>query len=104
MTSTLLLVVVAVAAYLAAHVLVEWLGRRFLVVSGAEYLLLGILLGPRVTGVLTPDVVTQFAPATTPVPESPPPAESPLDRPEVRIGIAFAGAFIDARVLKRIFD
>lgn len=56
---------VAVAAYLAAHVVVEWLGRHFLVVSGAEYLLLGILLGPRVTGLLTPEVVTQFAPATT---------------------------------------
>jgi Kef-type K+ transport system membrane component KefB len=64
-TSSLTLVVVAVAAYLAAHVLVEWLGRRFLVVSGAEYLLLGILLGPRVTGLLTPSVVEQFAPATT---------------------------------------
>jgi Kef-type K+ transport system membrane component KefB len=65
MSSTLLLVVVAVAAYFVAHVLVEWLGRKFLVVSGAEYLLLGILLGPRVTGLLTPYAVEQFAPVTT---------------------------------------
>jgi Kef-type K+ transport system membrane component KefB len=65
MPSPLLLVVVAIAAYFAAHVLVEWLGRRYLVVSGAEYLLLGILLGPRVTGLLTPEVVERFAPATT---------------------------------------
>ena len=28
----------------------------------------------------------------------------PLDRPEVVAGIAFAGAFVLARVLKRIFD
>ena len=46
----------------------------------------------------------QTAPATTPVPEEVPPAESAMDRPEVMIGIAFAGAFIAARVLKRIFD
>ena len=65
MSSPLLLVLVALAAYFAAHVLVDWLGRRFLVVSGAEYLLLGILLGPRVTGLLTPEVVERFAPATT---------------------------------------
>jgi hypothetical protein len=29
---------------------------------------------------------------------------SPLDRPEVVAGIAFAGAFLVARVLKRFFD
>jgi hypothetical protein len=28
----------------------------------------------------------------------------PLDRPEVVAGLAFAGAFVVARVLKRIFD
>ncbi len=53
------------AAYLVAHVVVEWLGRKYLVVSGAEYLLLGMLLGPRLTGLLTPEVVEQFAPVTT---------------------------------------
>ena len=34
-----------VGAYLAAHVAFGWLARRYLIVSGAEYLLLGILLG-----------------------------------------------------------
>lgn len=65
MSSGLLLVLVIAAAYLAARVVFDWLGRKFLVVSGAEYLLLGILLGPRVAGVLTPDTVESFAPVTT---------------------------------------
>ena len=43
MSSTLLLVIVAASAYLAAHVVFGWLGRKYLVVSGAEYLLLGIV-------------------------------------------------------------
>lgn len=42
------LVVVIGAAYVLAHNVVERLQRRFLVVSGAEYLLLGVLLGPAV--------------------------------------------------------
>ena len=41
-----LLVVVIGVAYVLAHNVVERLQRRFLVVSGAEYLLLGFLLGP----------------------------------------------------------
>jgi hypothetical protein len=37
--------------------------------------------------------------------ELPPPAETPLgERPEVLAGAAFAGAFVVARILKRIFD
>jgi hypothetical protein len=31
-------------------------------------------------------------------------AASPLERPEVLAGAAFAGAFVAARILKRIFD
>ena len=31
-------------------------------------------------------------------------AHSALERPEVRAGLAFAGAFLAARILKRIFD
>jgi hypothetical protein len=65
MTSSLVLVIVVAVAYVAAQVAFEWLGRRFLVVSGAEYLLLGILLGPEVSGLLTPGVVERFAPVTT---------------------------------------
>jgi hypothetical protein len=64
-SSSLLVILVAIGAYLAAHVAVQWLGRRFFFVSGAEYLLLGILLGPHVSGLLTPEVVEQFAPVTT---------------------------------------
>jgi hypothetical protein len=65
MSVGLVLVIVVAAAYLAARVAFDWLGRRFLIVSGAEYLLLGILLGPQVSGVLTPDVVDSLAPITT---------------------------------------
>ena len=40
------LVLVVGVAYVLAHNVVERLQRRFLIVSGAEYLFLGILLGP----------------------------------------------------------
>lgn len=65
MSANLTLVLVVVGAYLAAHVAFEWLGRRFLVVSGAEYLLLGILIGPAVSGLIRADVVGGFAPFMT---------------------------------------
>ncbi len=65
MSSALILIVVVVGGYLAAHVASDWLGRRFLVVSGAEYLLLGILLGPQVSGVIGADVFGGFAPFLT---------------------------------------
>ena len=56
---------VVVGAYLAAHFASEWLARRFLIVSGAEYLLLGVLLGPEVTGVIRTSTVDGFAPFLT---------------------------------------
>jgi Kef-type K+ transport system membrane component KefB len=65
MSPELVLIIVVVAAYLAAHVLFDWLGRRFLLVSGAEYVLLGILLGPEGSGLLNASVVGQFAPLMT---------------------------------------
>jgi hypothetical protein len=65
MSSGIFLVIVVAAAYFAAHVAFEWIGRRWLVVSGAEYLLLGILLGPQVSGVLSPDTVQDLAPIST---------------------------------------
>ena len=43
--TVVLLVVMIGVAYVLAHNVVERLQRRFLVVSGAEYLLLGVLLG-----------------------------------------------------------
>ncbi|HUG39226.1 MAG TPA: hypothetical protein VMM12_02015 [Longimicrobiales bacterium] len=65
MSATIVLVLIVVGAYLAAHVAFEWLARRFMVVSGAEYLLLGILLGPSVSGLIRPGVVGGFAPLMT---------------------------------------
>jgi hypothetical protein len=65
MSTGLILILVAVASYLAAHALSEWLARRFLIVSGAEYLLLGILLGPQVLGLVRASVVESFAPFLT---------------------------------------
>jgi Kef-type K+ transport system membrane component KefB len=65
MSSALVLILVVVGGYLAAHVASGWLARRFLVVSGAEYLLLGILLGPQVSGLIGADVFGGFAPFLT---------------------------------------
>jgi hypothetical protein len=65
MSAALILVLVVAASYLAARVAFEWLARRFFVVSGAEYLLLGILLGPQVSGMLSRDTVESFAPIAT---------------------------------------
>ncbi|AHG89397.1 hypothetical protein J421_1860 [Gemmatirosa kalamazoonensis] len=62
MSAGVLLVVVVVVAYLATHVAYDWVARRFLVVSGAEYLVLGLLLGPQASGVIPADVVKGFAP------------------------------------------
>lgn len=65
MPEALLLVIVVAASYLAARVAFDWLARRFVVISGAEYLLLGILLGPQVSGIVSPATVESFAPITT---------------------------------------
>lgn len=65
MSATLSLILIVGAAFLAAHVLFEWLARRFRIVSGAEYLVLGILLGPQVSGFMSTDVVRSFAPFMT---------------------------------------
>jgi Kef-type K+ transport system membrane component KefB len=61
----LILILAVVLAYLAAHVAFDWLAKRFLLVSGAEYLLLGILLGPHVSGVLSAQAMAGFAPFIT---------------------------------------
>jgi Kef-type K+ transport system membrane component KefB len=64
-SAALSLILIVGAAYLAAHVLFEWLADRYRIVSGAEYLILGILLGPQVSGFMSADVVTSFAPFMT---------------------------------------
>src|SRR5690242_14100885 len=65
MSAALILVLAVALAYLAARVAFDWLARHFLVVSGAEYLLLGILLGPQVSGVLSAQTIQGFSPIVT---------------------------------------
>ena len=65
MSTALALVIIVAVAYLATHVAFDWAARRFLIVSGAEYLLLGILVGPQVSGLVTAHTIDSFAPLTT---------------------------------------
>ena len=65
MSASLVLLLAVAAAYLAAHVVFEWLAKRFLLVSAAEYLLLGILLGPQVSKILSASLVQSLAPGVT---------------------------------------
>jgi len=65
MSATLIVVLVVVCAYLAAHLAFEWVARRFLIISGAEYLVLGLLLGPQVAGLIRAEVVGGFGPLMT---------------------------------------
>jgi Kef-type K+ transport system membrane component KefB len=65
MSGEFLLVLIVAGSYLAAHWAFEWLGHRFMLISGAEYLVLGILLGPQVSGVLQASVLDAFAPFMT---------------------------------------
>lgn len=64
MSSGLVLLLLVGLAFVAAHVVSDWVARRFVVVSGAEYLILGLLLGPSAFGVLSADRLGQFAPVT----------------------------------------
>lgn len=65
MTDSLILIPLVAASYLAAHVVFEWLARRFRIVSGAEYLVLGILLGPQVSGLLGAELLERLSPLVT---------------------------------------
>ena len=65
MSAPFLLVLIVAGAYLAAHWAFERLGERYLLVSGAEYLLLGILLGPQVSGLLEANMLDGLAPFMT---------------------------------------
>ena len=60
--TVVLLVLVIGVAYVLAHNVVERLQRRFLVVSGAEYLLLGVLLGPTFPAIGVFDNMTGIVP------------------------------------------
>jgi len=61
----MLLILLVVLGYLAARFAVDWLARHALVVSGAEYLVLGLLLGPRGTGLLEPEQLSALTPFFT---------------------------------------
>ncbi len=65
MNDSLILIPLIAASYLAAHVAFDWLARRYRIVSGAEYLVLGILLGPQASGLLGAAVLEQFSPVIT---------------------------------------
>lgn len=65
MSAPFTLILVVVGAYLAAHVAFGWLAKRFMIVSGAEYLLLGVLLGPQVSQLISTSVFGGFAPFMT---------------------------------------
>lgn len=65
MSAALVLLLAVGAAYLAAHVAFEWIARRFFIVSAAEYLVLGILLGPHVTGFVGRPLLDSLAPIFT---------------------------------------
>jgi hypothetical protein len=62
MSTSLLLVVLVAVAYGATKIAFQWLGRHLLIVSGAEYLLLGLFLGPEVSGVLSRETLASFIP------------------------------------------
>jgi hypothetical protein len=62
MSTSLLLVVLVAVAYGATKIAFQWLGRHLLIVSGAEYLLLGLFLGPQVSGVLPRETLAAFVP------------------------------------------
>ncbi len=62
-TATVVALLLGVAlAYLFAHLVVDRLQRRFLILSGAEYLLLGLLLGPTVPEIAVLDDLTGLLP------------------------------------------
>jgi Kef-type K+ transport system membrane component KefB len=65
LSAALSLILVVLVAYLAAHVIFDWLARRYQIVSGAEYVVLGILLGPHVAGFMSEQVVRTLAPFMT---------------------------------------
>ena len=65
MSPALVLLAIIALAYLATHVAFDWLARRFHLVSGVEYLILGILLGPYASNVLSPADLQSFSPLIT---------------------------------------
>lgn len=62
MLTILQLIAVLALGYLSAHFLIDKLQSKFFFASGIEYILLGVLIGPGVTNIMTPEVVRQLNP------------------------------------------
>ncbi len=62
MIAILQLLAVLGLGYLGTHYVAERLRARFHVVTGIEFVVLGVLVGPHVTGVMTPEVLSQLGP------------------------------------------
>lgn len=62
MLTILQLIAVLALGYLSAHFLIGKLQSKFFFASGIEYILLGVLIGPNATNLMTPDVVRQLNP------------------------------------------
>src|SRR5512138_412895 len=62
MRTTLAALAVVAVGYILAYVLFDRLRDRYGYVGGAEYVLIGVLLGPRVTGLLGAEQVQDLTP------------------------------------------
>jgi Kef-type K+ transport system membrane component KefB len=56
------LIAILAVGYLSAHYLIGKLQSRYFFTSGVEYIILGVLVGPQVTDVMTREVVAQLMP------------------------------------------
>lgn len=65
MIATLQLLAILGLGYLGTHYLAERIRSRFQVVTGVEFVVLGVLVGPYVTDVMTPEVLLQLGPVTS---------------------------------------
>jgi Kef-type K+ transport system membrane component KefB len=62
MLTIIQLIFILALGYLSAHFLIGKLQSKFFFISGIEYIILGVLIGPHVTNIMTPDVVNQLSP------------------------------------------
>ncbi len=65
MIATLQLLAILSLGYLGTHYLAERVRARFQIVTGVEFVVLGVLVGPHVTDVMTPEVLLQLGPVTS---------------------------------------
>ena len=62
MIAILQLLAILGIGYLGTHYVAERFRARFHVATGVEFVVLGVLVGPHVTDVMTPDVLNQLGP------------------------------------------